>query len=453
MAKLPSKRKLLREDLKEAPSWIDNLLGFINPFFEDVYFAFNKNITFKENIASQIRELNFETTATYDPFIPDTTVLQAEIDAIDIRIDDLEILVESLSGVPIGSTIAWDSEISLPIGFLKREGQEISRSTYDQLFAIIGTTFGAGDGSTTFNIPNSQGLVLRHAGTQTVGGNVKDGGLLGAVIEDQMQKITGGFGTGNSQGMVPTTTGAFTSADSVNFPDSGSSGGARKTFTFDSSTSPDSRVSSTTAGETRVSSISTIFIIRAQNLETASATSSAIDALNARVSTNETNILSNTPKWALLTVEGITAGTDLNCPDCPASSTGNILRVWNTLNGKNTSFISNSSGTLTINETGTYRIRADAYAYRCNQSRIFIEYPLSVEHTFGVTVNAPTGTTGGVQVSTFLEQIISFTAADTFRINQLLTANNGGIGRFGFVVTGTTGVKATFASLYIEKIS
>ena len=90
MAKLPSKRKLLREDLKEAPAWIDNLLGFINPFFEDVYFAFNKNITFKENIASQIRELNFETTATYDPFIPDTTVLQAEIDALDVRVDDIE---------------------------------------------------------------------------------------------------------------------------------------------------------------------------------------------------------------------------------------------------------------------------------------------------------------------------------------------------------------------------
>ena len=190
-----------------------------------------------------------------------------------------------------------------------------------------------------------------------------------------------------------------------------------------------------------------------QAIEITVSDTTAITSLDDRVSTNETNILSNTPKWALLTVEGITAGTDLNCPDCPASSTGNILRVWNTLNGKNTSFISNSSGTLTINETGTYRIRADAYAYRCNNSRIVIEYPLSVDHTFGVTVNAPTGTTGGVQVSTFLEQVISFTAADTFRINQLLASNTGGVGRFGFAITGTTGVKVTFASLYIEKIS
>jgi len=296
MAKLPSKRKLLREDLKEAPAWIDKILGFVNPFFEDVYFSLNKNITLRENIDCDVREITIETTSTYSNNIPNVDAIQGEIDAIDIRIDDLETLVESLSGVPIGSTIGWDSEISLPIGFLKREGQEISRSTYDQLFAIIGTTFGAGDGSTTFNLPNSKGLVHRGMGTQVVGGNTKDGGLLGEVIEDQMQRITGradidaartfGNNTGSAAGVMTITESVNASqrANSV-------SGGSPIAISFDSLGSPNRRVSATTDGETRASSISTIFIIRAQNLETASSTSSAIDALNARVSTNESDIL------------------------------------------------------------------------------------------------------------------------------------------------------------------
>lgn len=44
-----------------------------------------------------------------------------------------------------------------PAGFLKRNGAAVSRTTYAALFAKIGTTFGAGDGSTTFNLPDSRG--------------------------------------------------------------------------------------------------------------------------------------------------------------------------------------------------------------------------------------------------------------------------------------------------------
>ena len=44
-----------------------------------------------------------------------------------------------------------------PDGFLKANGAAISRSTYADLFAAIGTTYGSGDGSTTFNIPDLRG--------------------------------------------------------------------------------------------------------------------------------------------------------------------------------------------------------------------------------------------------------------------------------------------------------
>ncbi len=46
---------------------------------------------------------------------------------------------------------------SAPQGFLLENGAAVSRTTYSDLFAVIGTTYGAGDGSTTFNLPDSRG--------------------------------------------------------------------------------------------------------------------------------------------------------------------------------------------------------------------------------------------------------------------------------------------------------
>jgi microcystin-dependent protein len=48
-----------------------------------------------------------------------------------------------------------------PDGWLICEGQNISRTTFAELFGVIGTTWGQGDGSTTFNIPNLAGKFLR----------------------------------------------------------------------------------------------------------------------------------------------------------------------------------------------------------------------------------------------------------------------------------------------------
>jgi microcystin-dependent protein len=48
-----------------------------------------------------------------------------------------------------------------PAGWLACDGSAVSRATYANLFAAIGTLYGAGDGSTTFNLPNAQGVGLR----------------------------------------------------------------------------------------------------------------------------------------------------------------------------------------------------------------------------------------------------------------------------------------------------
>ena len=60
-----------------------------------------------------------------------------------------------IEGTATGTILPW-SAASLPTGFLECAGAAVSRSTYSALFAIIGTTYGAGDGSSTFNVPNLQ---------------------------------------------------------------------------------------------------------------------------------------------------------------------------------------------------------------------------------------------------------------------------------------------------------
>lgn len=47
--------------------------------------------------------------------------------------------------------------VAVPAGFLECNGTAVSRVTYSALFALIGTTFGVGDGSTTFNLPDFRG--------------------------------------------------------------------------------------------------------------------------------------------------------------------------------------------------------------------------------------------------------------------------------------------------------
>jgi len=62
--KLPSQKRILREDLKDAPSWVDGLIDPINSFMETTYQALNKNIS-SENLAEQIKELTVITPSTY----------------------------------------------------------------------------------------------------------------------------------------------------------------------------------------------------------------------------------------------------------------------------------------------------------------------------------------------------------------------------------------------------
>lgn len=63
-----------------------------------------------------------------------------------------------------GSIKAWGGAAA-PSGYLLCNGSAVSRTTYADLFAVIGETFGAGDGSSTFNVPDLRGRAPIGAGT------------------------------------------------------------------------------------------------------------------------------------------------------------------------------------------------------------------------------------------------------------------------------------------------
>jgi len=62
--KLPIQKKILREDLKDAPDYINGVLGPLNQFMEIMYQAMNKNID-ETNLQSQIREVTVVVPSTY----------------------------------------------------------------------------------------------------------------------------------------------------------------------------------------------------------------------------------------------------------------------------------------------------------------------------------------------------------------------------------------------------
>lgn len=66
-----------------------------------------------------------------------------------------------------GMMVMWPLTGSAPTGWLVCDGAAVSRTTYSALFALIGTTYGTGDGSTTFNLPNPDDMILMGYGAGT----------------------------------------------------------------------------------------------------------------------------------------------------------------------------------------------------------------------------------------------------------------------------------------------
>jgi microcystin-dependent protein len=114
------------------------------------------------------------------------------IENAGLTLDDLDNgqLLEAINllqadPTPTGSIIAMPTTTP-PNNYLECNGIEVSRATFAELFAVIGTTFGAGDGSTTFAVPDLRGRFIRgyHYLTTSSEGETEAGRTLGSYQPD-----------------------------------------------------------------------------------------------------------------------------------------------------------------------------------------------------------------------------------------------------------------------------
>lgn len=116
-----------------------------------------------------------------------------------------EIITKDASGAlqkiytpPAGEIMLFAGD-AVPDGWLPCAGALVSRSAYPELFAAIGTKYGAGDGSTTFALPDTADRFPRFAGTLDVG----------VTQEDAIRNITGAFGTIGATNESASASGVF----------------------------------------------------------------------------------------------------------------------------------------------------------------------------------------------------------------------------------------------------
>ena len=123
-----------------------------------------------------------------------------------------------IEGIPTATIVPWSSA-SVPTGFLECNGAAVSRTTYADLFAIVGTTYGSGDGSSTFNVPDLQdNVAMGKSGTKAlastggantvtstgnVGGSTANATLSTAQLASHSHNLPSGFNNpGTQNGMA-----------------------------------------------------------------------------------------------------------------------------------------------------------------------------------------------------------------------------------------------------------
>ncbi|WP_278541921.1 phage tail protein [Oxalobacter formigenes] len=124
------------------------------------------------------------------------SAIQNKVDRSELEGKTLALEAEiAKRGTPVGS-IDYFAMATPPAGYLKADGSQVGRETYPDLFAAIGTTFGSGDGSTTFNLPD---LIDRFAeGSSTPGVKREAGlpniaGVVGPIDDYSSSNLTGSF--------------------------------------------------------------------------------------------------------------------------------------------------------------------------------------------------------------------------------------------------------------------
>ena len=157
-------------------------------------------------------------------------------------------LVVSGGEVPAGTVVMYGGATA-PAGWLLCDGTAVSRTTYATLFNVLSTTYGTGDGSSTFNVPDARGVFVRGAGSQTIS-SITYTGTRGTTEGDQLQghyhsiQAANSGGTGAAADTFPYATGTNATGYTRSPSTDGSNGTPR------------------TGSETRPANISLSYIIK-----------------------------------------------------------------------------------------------------------------------------------------------------------------------------------------------
>ena len=140
------------------------------------------------------------TTAQNDGFTGAAGELSLDTDTNNIRIHD-GATAGGAEIIPAGTIMAYGGA-SAPTGFLLCDNTAVSRTTYARLFAAVGTAFGTGDGSTTFNLPDLRDKVPLGKGSvnSTLGVTTGSAGASSVLTSASKTGVTTATNTSGSTG-------------------------------------------------------------------------------------------------------------------------------------------------------------------------------------------------------------------------------------------------------------
>ena len=138
----------------------------------------------KDVLKNSLPTLNAPLSAALVPFTPVGGVAATNVQAAIAELDTEK--APASTGVPAGAIMDFAMSV-VPAGWLECNGVNVSRTTYAALFAAIGTTWGSGDGSTTFTLPDARGRYRAMGGTD----GTSESKTFGHKLGDAIRNITG----------------------------------------------------------------------------------------------------------------------------------------------------------------------------------------------------------------------------------------------------------------------
>lgn len=238
-----------------------------NPMVNDVYAMMTQSLS-RDGQGGMRAPLDM---GTY----PINNVREASNGSDAVTLAQVQAMIDSVTVIPTGLEGIWPNSVSIPAGWLRENGQAVSRTTYAALWAFAQASgnlaasegaktpgqFGPGNGSTTFTLPNFEA-----AGGYFVRG-ITSGRSIGNVQQDALRSHSHNGTLGNAANRTVTisasTLGGSGSSSRLVAADSLGANNRNIATTLQDSHTHSLTISSTGGSETRPQNIARIFIIKA----------------------------------------------------------------------------------------------------------------------------------------------------------------------------------------------